>query len=134
MGLCNLENIDENIRLRKKIYDHYKEELGDIGIKFQKVIASRYNYIYMPICFKNREQRDEVYSELIRNGIKPRKYFFPLTVNFDYFKEKGVNLVEQYDLRKANDVANTILCLPLYPDLDILVVDNIIRIIKLTMK
>ena len=130
MGLCNLENIDENIRSRKAIYEHYKEGLGNTGIKFQKICASRYNYIYMPVCFDNIEQRDGVYSELIRNGIKPRKYFFPLTVNFDYFKETGLNLVEHYDLKEAFNISNSVLCLPIYPDLETSIVDNIIRIIR----
>ena len=36
---------------------------------------------------ENKEKRDAIYSVLLKNGIKSRKYFFPLTVNFDYFKE-----------------------------------------------
>ena len=130
MGLCNLENINERIRLRERIYGHYKEKLSNIkGIKFQKIIASKHNYSYMPICFENIKKRDEIYSKLIMNGIKPRKYFFPLTANFDYFKEKGENLVEKYGLDVATEISNTILCLPLYPDLEMPVVDEIINII-----
>ena len=131
MGLCNLENTDENIQLRKRLYERYKEKLGDSkDIKFQKLIASKYNYIYMPVCFEDIKKRDEVYSDLIKNGIKPRKYFFPLTVNFDYFKKEGINLVEKYDLREAADIGDRVLCLPLYPDLEIAVVDTVVRIIK----
>jgi len=130
MGLCNLENIDKNIQLRKGIYEHYKEKLAQTHIKFQEIIASKYNYIYMPVCFENIQKRDEVYSELVKNGIKPRKYFYPLTANFDYFKEKGIDLVEKYDLKQASDTASRVLCLPLYPDLDISVIEDIIRIIK----
>lgn len=131
LGLCNLENIDKNIQLRKGIYDRYKEKLGgNKDIKFQKVIASRYNYIYISMCFEHSQKRDEVYSELVKNGIKPRKYFFPLTASSDYFKEKGVNLVEKYNLKNASDIAGRILCLPLYPDLEVAVVDNIISIIE----
>ena len=130
MGLCNLEEIDEKIRLRKKIYKHYKEKLADTPVKFQKIIASRYNYIYMPVCFEDIKKRDGIYSELVKNGVKPRKYFYPLTVNFDYFKEKGVNPVEKYGLNVASDIANRVLCLPLYPDLEMSAVDNIVNIIK----
>ena len=118
MGLCNLRKIDEKTRLRKSLYEYYKEKLFDVeNIKFQRIMASKYNYSYMPVCFENMEKRDAVYSELIKNGIKPRKYFFPLTVNFDYFKTKDVDLVKKYDLGDAFDVSNRILCLPLYPDL-----------------
>lgn len=133
MGLCNLENIDEKIRLRKVRYEHYKEKLANIeDIKFQKIIASKYNYSYMPVCLKSTEKRDEIYSELIRNGIKPRKYFFPLTVNFDYFKEHRVRLIQKYHLKNSSYIANRILCLPLYPDLEMSVVDNIINMIENT--
>jgi dTDP-4-amino-4,6-dideoxygalactose transaminase len=131
MGLCNLEDIDERIQRRKRIYEHYKEGLSDIkGIKFQRIIASKYNYIYMPVCFENIRKRDEIYFELIKNGVKPRKYFFPLTVNFNYFKRKGVNLVGKYGLKEALKIADTVLCLPLYADLEIPIVDRIISIIR----
>jgi dTDP-4-amino-4,6-dideoxygalactose transaminase len=130
MGLCNLEDFDGKIQMRKRIYERYKDRLSNYDLKFQKITASKYNYSYMPVCFGNKEKRNEIYSELVSNGIKPRKYFFPLTVNFGYFKEKGTNLIEKYKLQKAADIANRVLCLPLYPDLDIDVVDNIAAIIK----
>ena len=130
MGLCNLESIDASILSRKRIYENYREKLSHTGIQFQEVGASRYNYAYMPVCFGSAQQRDQVYSELIENGIKPRKYFFPLTVGFDYFQREGVNLVKQYGLETARDVANRVLCLPLYPDLEIPAVDRIVDIIE----
>ncbi len=135
MGLCNLEGINKEIQLRKKVYERYKKMLGgNKDIKFQELIASKYNYAYMPVLFMDIKKRDEIYAELIKNGIKPRKYFFPLTVNFDYFKKKGMNLVEKYNLRIASDIAERVLCLPLYPDLDIKTVDKIIDIIKKNAK
>lgn len=131
MGLCNLETLDEKIRSRKIIYDRYKEGLSDTeNIKFQKVIASRYNYSYMPVSFKSMEKRDEIYSELFINGIKARKYFYPLTVHSDYFIRQGINLVSKFNLQVAADISGRILCLPLYADLEIDVVDNIINIVR----
>ena len=131
MGLCNLESIDEKIQLRKTLCEHYREKLADTkSVKFQKMIASKHNYGYMPVCFKNIEERDEIYSELIKNGIKPRKYFFPLTTNFDYFKKGSIDFVEAYNLKEAFDISNRILCLPLYPDLGIENVNKVVEIIK----
>jgi len=132
MGLCNLERIDQRIQQRKKIYEYYKERLSK-HVTFQKIIASRYNYGYMPICLQNPKQRDEIYLELIKKRIKPRKYFFPLTVEFDYFKKENVDLVKMYDLNAAFDISNRILCLPLYPDLKMNDVDKIVDIIKGTI-
>jgi len=134
MGLCNLEYLDEKIRLRKERYEYYKEKLSDLPVKFQKIIASKYNYIYMPVCFRDVNERDRVYAELLKNGIKSRKYFYPLTTEFDYFKNKGVNLTEKYNLKVALDISRRVLCLPLYPDLEISDVDNIVSIIKELVK
>ena len=134
MGLCNLENIDQKIQLRRTLYDYYKEKLSAIkGIEFQKIIASKYNYSYMPIRFEGKETRDKIYSVFLKNGINSRKYFFPLTVNFDYFKSAGVDLVEKYRLFNSDYVANRILCLPLYPDLEFSAVDKIVNIVKKCM-
>lgn len=130
MGLCNLENIDGKIQHRKNIYNYYKKELATTTVKFQKIIASKYNYGYMPILFQNKMKRDEIYSELIKNGIKPRKYFYPLTSDFNYFKNKDIYLYKRDELKIATDISNRVLCLPLYPDLDIEIVDKIIYIIK----
>lgn len=129
MGLCNLEDIDEKIRQRKKIYEYYKKKLSR-HVEFQRIIASKYNYSYMPVCFESIEKRDRAYSELIANGIKPRKYFFPLTSHFNYFKQEPEDLVETYNLKRALDVSNRILCLPLYPDLEIENVDKTIKLIN----
>lgn len=132
MGLCNLEDIDEMIQNRKRIYEYYKEKLSGY-VDFQEIKASRYNYSYMPVLFKSIEKRDEIYSNLVRNGIRPRKYFFPLTTSSDYFKKERVDLVKKYDLRKAHDISNRILCLPLYPDLKTQDVNRVTKIIEETL-
>lgn len=119
MGLCNLKDIKEKINLRKERYELYKKNLKDIeGIKFQKVVASKYNYSYMPICFENVGIRDKIYSELIKEGINPRKYFYPLTVNFNYFEHNNVDLIKKYNLNIASNISKRVLCLPLYPNLE----------------
>lgn len=109
-------------------YEYYKRHLNNV--RFQRVIASKYNYSYMPIRFENIEKRDEIYTRLIKNNIKPRKYFYPLTTSFDYFRKDNVNLVEKYGLKNASDIANGILCLPIYPDLSFQDVNKIINIIN----
>ena len=114
LGLCNLKYIKEKRKQRKNLYEYYKKNLrSSNGISFQEISASTYNYSYMPVCFQNIETRDLVYSELIENDINPRKYFFPLTSNFDYFAKNG-----DLGLKTSFCVANRILCLPLYPDLN----------------
>ncbi|HUT31420.1 MAG TPA: DegT/DnrJ/EryC1/StrS family aminotransferase [Sedimentisphaerales bacterium] len=134
MGLCNLDSINEKMQFRRGLYEHYRDKLENTGVQFQEIVASKYNYSYMPVCFEDGKKRDQVYSELIKHRIYSRKYFYPLTVNYDYFRAKGVNLVEKYNLRQAFDVSNRVLCLPLYPDLEIAIVDKIVSIIKSLLK
>jgi dTDP-4-amino-4,6-dideoxygalactose transaminase len=130
LGLCGLDYVVEKIRSRKRLHELYNEQLAGSNIIFQEIIASKYNYAYMPIALESRRQRDMVYAKLLRNGIKSRKYFFPLTIYFDYFQQKGIDLVEYYDLRHAADIASRILCLPMYADLESSIVDDICKIIK----
>jgi len=129
MGLCNLKAVDEKIGLRKKLYELYRRNLGGTGkMKFQTVIASKYNYAYMPICLESQGMRDGLYAELVRNNVRPRKYFYPLTVDFDY--NRRLNLVEKYRLHNAQDISNRILCIPLYSELEIVEAKGITRLIK----
>ena len=129
MGLCNLQNVEERILQRKKIYEYYKGKLSEYA-SFQKITASKYNYAYMPVCFRSLEKRDRIYSELLKNGIKTRKYFYPLTTDFDYFKRGKKNLVKNCNLKRARDISNRVICLPLYPDLEMKNVERIVKIIK----
>jgi dTDP-4-amino-4,6-dideoxygalactose transaminase len=129
VGLCNLEDIDEKIASRRKIYEAYKEQLADVpGISFQKLRASKYNYAYMPILFDRRERRDATHDVLVAQGIKPRKYFYPLTVDFDYLKVDDP--AGFYGIPVAVDIAERILCLPLFPTLQQEDFERIIRIVR----
>lgn len=128
MGMCNLKNIRNNILKSKKLYEIYKEGLKNYGIKFQKIVTPDYNYIYMPVCFDTKKKRDLVYKTLENNGYASRKYFYPLTSDFGYFK--GQDLNKKYNLKNAKYISDRILCLPMYPDLEKKHVDKIIGIIR----
>lgn len=129
MGLLNLKEVDSNIAKRKVIFKKYQEAFSNIkNIKLQKIVNSKHNYMYMPICLKNRIKRDRLYSELIKNDIKPRKYFFPLTTEFDYLKKQGS--IDKKSLRTAYNISDRVLCLPIYPELTIGIVNKIIRVVK----
>ena len=53
MGLCNLELVDEAISLRKMLYERYVERLSGLPVSFQKLVASKYNFSYMPVLFES---------------------------------------------------------------------------------
>ena len=116
VGLCNLEDIDAKIAARKKIYEAYEERLAIVeGLSFQRIRASKYNYAYMPVLFDSMERRNATHDALVAQGIKPRKYFYPLTVAFDYLRVDDP--AGFYGIPVAVDIAERVLCLPLFPSL-----------------
>ena len=108
IGILNLKNISEAINKRKKIAEYYLEHLNILGIRLPKYKENvEYNYSYFPI-YVNKNQygltRDELFTKFRNNNILVRKYFYPLLDNSD-------NLVN------AKLLADSVLCLPIYPDL-----------------
>ncbi|MDC7280500.1 DegT/DnrJ/EryC1/StrS family aminotransferase [Butyrivibrio fibrisolvens] len=132
MGLCNLKHFEENRQKRKVLFDYYREALADIpGIKLLEYDekAVELNYTYMPI-FVNADEygmnRDELTDELLKYGIHPRKYFYPLTSQFNCYKDSGYKA----DVPVAEKMSKQVLTLPLYTDLDIEDVKRICDIIR----
>ena len=108
IGILNLKNVSEAINKRKKIAEYYLEHLNISGIRLPKYKENvEYNYSYFPI-YVNKNQygltRDELFTKFRKNNILVRKYFYPLLDNSD-------NLVN------AKLLADSVLCLPIYPDL-----------------
>ncbi|MEG0449824.1 MAG: DegT/DnrJ/EryC1/StrS family aminotransferase [Lysinibacillus sp.] len=133
MGLCNFRNLDEEIKKRKIRYERYLEKLHGVnGIQLpypQKGVKS--NYAYFPVKFDcNNFSRDEVHDELKKQNIHARKYFYPLTSSFKCYRGR----FKSEDTPIANEIAESILTLPLYADLCIEDVDRICGIIKSQVK
>ncbi|MBE7053775.1 MAG: DegT/DnrJ/EryC1/StrS family aminotransferase [Ruminococcaceae bacterium] len=130
MGLCNLRHVDKEIEKRKKAVQRYMERLNGIkGItawKEQKGVT--HNYAYFPVMFDKDvfgASRDEIAQKLSENGIFARKYFYPLTNEFECYKGK-FTLQSTPIAKKA---ASEVLTLPLYADLTSEDVDLICDII-----
>jgi len=131
MGLCNLRHIGEEIAKRRILVERYRENLSGLkGVKIndeQPDVES--NYAYFPVYVNEKEYghtRDDVYTELKKNGIIARKYFYPLTNSFACYR----NQYDVEDTPVAYRISKGILTLPLYADLDVEVVDKICRILK----
>ena len=84
------------------------------------------NYAYFPVIFDGyKKTRDDVYHQLKKHNIFARKYFYPLTRHFECYQNR-------FDYPKtpvAEYIAERILTLPLYGDLNLNEVDRICRII-----
>lgn len=133
MGLCNLKNIEKNIHARKGLVDYYLkklEQFGGINSCSYDTTNVAYSYGYFPILFQSEvygtAMRDKVYVQLRKNNIYSRKYFYPLTVDADCYRNKYKKVI----LHNARYVGNNILVLPLYPELEYQLIDVIVDIIS----
>ena len=130
MGICNLRHVDEWIDERKNVFEHYDSRLKDVsGIRLckrQENVVS--NYAYYPVIFDgDRYDRDLVFEKLKENGIIARKYFYPLTNDFECYKNNAC--FDSSRTPVAKDIASKVLTLPMYPDLSLEDVDKICNII-----
>ncbi|PQQ67146.1 DegT/DnrJ/EryC1/StrS family aminotransferase [Acetivibrio saccincola] len=129
MGLCNLKYVDREIGKRKLIVERYMSSLE--GIKGIRLIEPQEgvkpNFAYFPVVFDGyKYTRDQVFELLKKNNIIARKYFYPLTSNFNCYK----GMFDSADLHVAEYIADRVLTLPLYADLELQDVDRICKIIK----
>ena len=130
MGLCNLRHVEGEIAQRKVVAERYRERLEGIsGVQLNPIqpdVAP--NYAYFPVVFHEVEfgsTRNEVFDALQRVDVYSRKYFYPLTNTFDCFHGK-------YDVEQtpvARHIANRVLTLPIYADLELMLVDRICDVI-----
>ncbi len=130
-GLLNLKNVDSDISKRKIISEFYQNKLREItGIRLLKVPKNVfYNYSYFPIFVENNfsVSRDQLYDILKREDIYSRRYFYPLISSF-----KPYSLLESAstdNLTNSNHSSDSVLCLPLYPNLSLKSVNRITEII-----
>jgi dTDP-4-amino-4,6-dideoxygalactose transaminase len=132
-GLLQLKYVDENIRKRKLIAETYRDGLKDVkGLTYLNDIENvKHNYSYFPILVNKSEYvmtRDELYEKLKENGIYGRRYFYPLISNFPTYR--SLTSAHKENLPVANQVADMVICLPIFPMLSLSDVDKILEIIR----
>lgn len=129
MGLCNIPYIADNIELRKERAEYYLKLLrrvdGIVLPKFEKEDVT-YNYAYFPVRFLDIKDRDNIYLNLKDENIYTRKYFYPLTSDASCFKNKYKNI----HVEIAHKVSNSILVLPLFPELEMKEIARIVSVIE----
>ena len=131
-GLLNLRQVDDAIANRKAIAQKYREALKDVaGIRFLKDIEGvRHNYAYFPIFIDEHAygmSRDALYAKLKEHDIFGRRYFYPLISTFSAYK--GLDSANPANLPIAHKLADQVLCLPMFADLDDEGVKRIIDVI-----
>ena len=122
MGLTNLNYVNEIIRNRKLLCEHYDKFLKNFKATKPKLPDSVvYNYAYYPLLFNSPELLLKVVDTLNHNWVYPRRYFFPSLETLPYINHKAGCTV-------AESVASRALCLPLFDTLAKEEIDMICRI------
>ncbi len=131
-GLLQLQHIERAQTRRKEINGIYREMLKDVqGIHIVEEAGEAVaNYSYFPVLVETDYplSRDELYLKLKNNNIFARRYFYPLISEFPMYR--GMPSAQRGNLPVAFDVAEKVLCLPIYPalnDCDILRIVNFVK-------
>lgn len=130
MGICNLRYLDRVIAARKMVADVYRKRLN--GKKGITICAEKRNvksnYAYFPVLIDPERfgmDRDQLRDKLLVRGIHTRKYFYPATNEFRCYQGK----FELQDTPIAKKMAEQVLVLPLYADLQVEDVERICDLI-----
>ena len=133
LGLLQLKYVDGAIARRREITGQYRAELKGIpGLAFMEDMPGvRHCYPYFPVLIDEAEYgqpRDAVYQELKKHNIYGRRYFYPLITEFSPYK--GMPSARKENLPVAERVAGQVICLPIYPGLDISQLSLICNLLK----
>ena len=128
-GLLQLQHVQTAIKKRQIIDFRYRELLSGVkGIR----LLDRYdgvtkNYSYFPILVgpEYSLSRDELYEMLKAIGVYTRRYFYPLISDFPMYSGSRSASIE--NLAIASEVARQVLCLPIYPGLELEMVEFIVE-------
>ena len=130
LGLVQLRHHDNNIEKRKIVNEYYTKRLKGVnGISLlNKKDGVTQNYSYFPIFIDEEEfgiSRDELYNKLKSQNIFVRRYFYPIISSFPMYKNHTYNKI----LTQANTTSKSVICLPIYPELETKQMDRIINVI-----
>jgi dTDP-4-amino-4,6-dideoxygalactose transaminase len=133
LGLVQLKHYHANIQKRHAIADAYREGLANVkGISsLPEPENTESNFAYFPILVNETEyglSRDHLYEKLKQHNIYGRRYFYPLISEFSMYK--GLDSAKPENLPVAEKMAKQVICLPIYPDLDMENINFVVQIIR----
>ncbi|BCM25247.1 DegT/DnrJ/EryC1/StrS family aminotransferase [Methyloradius palustris] len=132
MGLLQLKDIDSALQKRKVVDAMYRQLLQGIsGIScLQNTGEKTANYAYFPILLSQDYpfSRDELYQKMHDAGIYVRRYFYPLISEFPMYR--GMPSAAFANLKVAHQTANSVICLPIYPELEMQDIERIVNLIR----
>ena len=119
-GLLQLKYVDSFMARRKVITELYRSLLKDVrGIRYLSDMEHvTHGYSYFPILVDAEQygiSRDALYNKLKENNIFSRRYFYPLISTFEPYNMLPSSNAENLPI--ATEVAEQVICLPIYPGL-----------------
>lgn len=124
MGLSLLPCMDQITFERKRVCDYY-----DLHLDFSKLSKLKirdhtdWNYAYYPVIFKSEAQLLETMQTLAAHSIHPRRYFYPSLEELPYVNSEVKCTI-------AKDIADRVICLPLYTSIKNLDLNRIVTILE----
>jgi dTDP-4-amino-4,6-dideoxygalactose transaminase len=131
LGLLQLKHVDQAIARRKEIDLRYRQELNGVtGISLLAQPSETVgNHSYFPILVEDDYSlsRDALYQKLKDADIYGRRYFYPLISDMPMYR--GLSSAKSSNLKNAKQIADRVICLPIYSNLIDKEVDKTIDII-----
>ena len=130
-GLLQLKGIADALQKRQTIDTHYRKALANVqGIHcLADSGETTANYAYFPILVRPDYSlsRNQLFEKLRDNGIYARRYFYPLISDFPMYR--SLPSAAPANLPTAQKAANEVICLPIYPILELEQQQDIINLI-----
>lgn len=130
LGLVQLRHINEAMAKRREIFKVYREGLSEVdGIRHLPELENvTSNFAFMPIFVDKRYplSRDALFDSLKSQGCFGRRYFYPLISEYPMYRE----LPSAENLPVATRLSREVICLPIYPDLEVDRVERICEFLR----
>lgn len=125
MGLAVLDDFEQISLDRRKVWERYSDALaGKAQIRLQDLNKEfKNNYSYFPVVFSSEAHLLYIRQRLNEHDIQPRRYFYPSLNKLEYLKHSNSCTVSE-------KIAESILCLPIFPGLDEKIQNEIIQIVS----
>lgn len=131
-GLLQLKHVDAAIAKRGEIDARYRYELSAIKgiICLSEPVDTIRTFSYFPVLVENDYplSRDGLYDKLKEHNIHARRYFYPLISDMPMYR--GLSSARGENLPVAKSIAQKVLCLPIYTDLDLPMVETIANVVR----
>ena len=118
IGLESIKSMNMDIRRRNELFELYKKELKEVyGISFQKITDDSVSTVKDMAIIVDWGMfginRNELAEKLDEKGIQTKKYFYPPIHKMKAYKEYN-----DLKLHNTEYISNSILCLPIYSEMD----------------